>query len=263
MSIRVSLLGYGAIGRPVADALAAGTVAGVELAGIVTRTPGVAASRGHAELSMVGALDASDLVVECAGIEAVRAYGPTIIASGTDLLIASVGALADEGLRHTLLHGGPGRGYLTAGAIGGLDLLGAVARNGGLDAVMLTTTKTARTLLRPWMDAEAADALRHATEAVTVFDGEVLEAIALFPQSLNVAVALAAATGNWSTRVRLIGDPYATLTTHQIDASGMAGDYSFTISNHPLESNPRSSSAVPAAILHGLAGLARPSGTFL
>lgn len=262
MSIRVSILGYGAIGRLVADGLAVGDVPGVELAGIVTRTLGAASSRGHTELSLVEALAASDLIVECAGIEAVATLGPTIIGSGTDLLIASVGALANPELRHTLLDGGPGRSYLTAGAIGGLDLLGAVARDGGLDAVTLTTTKTASTLVQPWMDASVSEELRRGASVATVFDGEVLDAITLFPQSLNVAAAIAAATGMWGTRVRLIADPGVSLTTHHIEANGRAGEYSFTISHHPLESNPRTSGAVPAAILHALSSLAIPSGSF-
>lgn len=264
MSIRVSLLGYGAIGQPVADALSGGTVPDAELVGIVARTPGKAAARGHLELSLDEAIARSDIVVECAGIDAVVRHGPQIIGSGTDLLIASVGAIIDPALRHTLLHGGPGRGYLTAGAIGGLDLLGAVARGGGLDAIVLTTTKLPGTLLRPWMDAETTASLRDGRVTTVVFDGAVSEAIDLFPASLNVAVALAAATGHWeSTRVRLVADPEAAMTSHRIQASGPAGVYDFTIGNRPLEANPRSSGAVPAAIVRGLASLARPSGTFI
>ena len=263
MTLRVALLGYGAIGQPVGDALSAG-VDGVELVGVVTRTQGKATARGHTELTLDEAIAGGDLIVECAGIDSVVRHGPQIIASGTDLLIASVGALIDTALRRTLLDGGPGRSYLTAGAIGGLDLLGAVARGGGLDAVSLTTTKAPGTLVRPWMDAATADGLRNGSGTTVVFDGTVAEGIALFPSSLNVAVALAAATGHWeATRVRLVADPRATLTTHRIEASGRAGEYDFTIRNQPLESNPRSSSAVPAAILRGLQALANPSGTFL
>ena len=264
MTLRVSLLGYGAIGQPVADAITAGEVAGVELAGVVTRTPGRATARGHRELSLDQALEASDLVVECAGIAAARDFGPRVIASGTDLLIVSVGVLADPELRRTLLHDGPGRSFLTAGAIGGLDLLAAVSLNGGLESATLRTTKTASSLIRPWMNVATVARLTEAAEAATVFEGTITEAIERFPSSLNVAVALAAATGLWDqTRVRLVADPRATMTTHHIEAHGSAGEYQFTIRNHPLESNPRTSGAVPAAVIQGLRAFARPSGTFL
>jgi aspartate dehydrogenase len=239
-------------------------VADVELAGVVTRTAGTASARGHRELSLDEALAASDLIVECAGIPAVTALGPQVIASGTDLLIVSVGVLADPALRDVLLHGGPGRSYLTAGAIGGLDLLAAVSANGGLASATLTTTKTASSLIQPWMNPATVSRLTDGTDAATVFEGTVAEAIERFPSSLNVAVALAAATGLWEqTRVRLVADPRATMTTHRIDAHGSAGDYQFTIRNHPLESNPRTSGAVPAAVIRGLRALVRPSGTFL
>lgn len=264
MTLRISLLGYGAIGQPVADALSTGQIPGIEFAGVVTRTAGTATARGHRELGLDEALAVSDLVVECAGIPAATALGPRVIASGTDLLIVSVGVLADPELRRTLLHDGPGRSYLTAGAIGGLDLLAAVSANGGLESATLTTTKTASSLIQPWMNPATVSRLSEGTDAATVFEGTVAEAIERFPSSLNVAVALAAATGLWEqTRVRLVADPRATMTTHRIQAQGGAGDYEFTIRNHPLESNPRTSGAVPAAVLRGIRALTQPSGIFL
>lgn len=264
MTISASVLGYGAIGSTVARSLAAGEVPGVELAGVVSRTAGRASGDGFTELPLDDALSVSDIVVECAGVPAVVEFGPEIVASGTDLLLTSVGALEDESLRHVLLEKGPGRTYLTAGAIGGLDLLGAAARGGGLDAVKLLTAKRAPSLVRPWMNDELVQKLEHGTRAVTVFDGSVREAIRLFPASLNVAVALAAVTGLWdATSVELVADPDAEFTTHTIRAHGSAGDYTFSIANRPHPGNPKTSGLVPAAVLHGLARLATPSGTVL
>ena len=40
-----------------------------------------------------------DLVVECAGHAAVKAYGAKVLATGTDLLVVSIGALTDDTLR--------------------------------------------------------------------------------------------------------------------------------------------------------------------
>ncbi|WP_168626202.1 aspartate dehydrogenase domain-containing protein [Cryobacterium sp. BB307] len=260
-ALNVAVLGYGAIGASVSNSLAAGAVEGARLAGVITRTG--AGTHPHQGLSLDDALTVSDIVVECAGTAAVTEHGPRIIASGTDLFVASIGALADADVRARLLQG-PGALYLTTGAIGGLDILSAAAFGGGLDSIELTTTKKARTLVQPWMDAAQAEALRGSDEPTTVFSGGVEDAIRLFPKSLNVAVALAVATGEWErTRVTMIADPNAELTTHEIAARGSAGSYGFTVSNLPHESNPATSKVVPAALLRGLAKLARPSGTFL
>lgn len=262
--LRVAVLGLGAIGARVAQALDRAEVPGATLAGAVVRTPDRAAAAGIRPLSLDEALAESDLVVECATGDALRVAGPQIIAAGVALLPASLGALADPDLRAQLVDRGPGRCYLTSGAIGGLDLLGAAARDGGLDAVALTSTKRSRTLVQPWMTPEELSRLRETDEAFTLFDGSVQDAIARFPASLNVGVALAAATGMWdAVRVRLVADPSVELTSHRITASGEAGEYDFAITNKPLAASPTSSGVVSAALLRGVAQLARPSGAFV
>lgn len=268
-SLAVAVLGYGAIGARVAAGLHGGSAPGAHLTSVIVRDTapkgeGRAAADGFAELTLDEALEGADLIVECAGGAAVRELGPRIIASGTDLLVVSVGAVADAALRHQLVDGGPGRTFFSTGAIGGLDLLAAASIGGGLDSATITSRKLPGSIVQPWMPDEQADALRAATEPVTVFEGTVAEAIALFPASLNVAVALAQATGLWQeTRVRLVGDPAATLTKHEIIAAGAAGEYAFHVLNHPLRDNPASSAVVSQALLKGVAALARPSGTMV
>ena len=114
------------------------------------------------------------------------------------------------------------------------------------------------------MTSELVHRLHDSSEAFTVFEGAVEEAIRLFPASLNVGVALAAATGMWGgTLVRLIADPAATLTNHRVRASGRSGDYDFSITNKPLPDSPQSSAVVSAALLNGVSSIARPSGSFV
>lgn len=265
---RVAVIGFGAIGKRVAESVRDGVAPGAELVGVVVRTAGPAAEAGYRELDLDIALAEADLLVECAGGHAVREMGPRIVEAGKDLLIVSVGALADDVLRATLLEGGPGRTYLSTGAIGGLDVLRAAALgegNGpGLDEASITTTKLPGTLVQPWMDDAEATKLRSSTEPVTVFRGSVQEAIKRFPNSLNIAVALAAATNLWEhTTVHLMGDPSATRTSHRIEAHGSSGRYSFDIANHPLAANPASSGIVSQALVSGIARLSQPSGSFV
>lgn len=261
--LRVALVGLGAIGRRVAEGLRAGGVPGAVLVGAVVRTPGAAHEAGIAELDVDEAIAGSDLVVECAGVEAARDIGPRAVAAGRDLLLVSIGALADAATRERLL-GGPGTCRLSSGAIGGLDLLTAAARDGGLERAALTTTKHPEALLQPWMTATERETLLSATEPARILTGSVQDAIERFPSSLNVAVALAAATGLWDrTEVRLVSDPNAHRTEHLIEASGPAGEYRFAAANAPLPERPASSGIVSQAVLRGIAALARPSGSFV
>ncbi len=207
----VLLLGFGAIGRHLATLFAPEREAGLIRMCAAERE--VSAHRDRAipgvELSTTGsdtdcptwdeALARADLVVECAGVAAAREYGPGVIAAGIDLVLTSVGALADPGTARELL-AGPGRLWVTSGAIGGFDVLGAAADADGLDTVRIRTAKLAASLIRPWMSEEQAarlNALQPEDEPVTVFSGGPAEAIEKFPANVNVAVALA-----WATRGR-------------------------------------------------------------
>ena len=83
-----------------------------------------------------------DIVIEAAGHEALRAVGPAAVASGADLIVAAVGALADEDfaaeLREAARHGA--RVIVPPGAVAGLDGLVA-ARSAGLEAVTYSSYK--------------------------------------------------------------------------------------------------------------------------
>lgn len=262
MTLRIALIGYGGIATGVAAGIRRAQSA--ELVGAVVRTRGRAEADGVAEISLEQALEAADLIVECAGVEAVRQYGPRIVSAGRDLLIVSVGALADSELRKGLLEGGPGRLVLTNGAIGGLDLLAGAAQTGGLKEVALETRKLPGTLVQPWMDGEQAAQLGAADGPVTVFRGNVTDAIDRFPQNLNVAVALAHSTGMWQeTSVHLVADPQAQQTQHVITASGSAGSYRFQIRNTPLRGSSATSGVVIGSVLSGIRTIAGVSGVYV
>ncbi|TAM84954.1 MAG: aspartate dehydrogenase, partial [Jatrophihabitans sp.] len=98
MTLRVGVLGCGAIGRVVATALAANEVSGAELSGVVTHSP----VQGVAACSLSDLLRGSDLVVEAAGQKALRDHAHEVLAAGVDLLVLSVGALADPELAAAL-----------------------------------------------------------------------------------------------------------------------------------------------------------------
>lgn len=244
-------MGHGAIGSRVATDISAGLVPGAKLAGVLVRgTPVEAEIR---QLGLERALVECDLIVECAGQEALVNHAETILTAGIDLLVTSIGALADPQFLSRLREAGPGRLFLTAGAIGGLDLLASGARNGGYDSVEVTTTKLPGSLIQPWMEQNQSDEISRAMGPVEIFSGPASDAARLFPKSLNVAAAVALAIDDWAVvHMRLIGDPAANLTRHLIEASGPSGEYRFEISNKPSPENPRTSGVVPFAVLRSL-----------
>ncbi len=256
--LRVALLGHGAIGRVVARELLAGAVDGATLVCVVTRSevPELPVPR----LSLLEALEVADVVVECAGSAALVAAVEPVLSAGRDLVVSSVAGLLDPALAGRLGELGPGRLRCTHGALGGLDLLASAAAVGGLDRAVLRTTKKPAALVQPWMDEAEAHRVADAATDVLVFAGTPGEAARLFPQSLNVAAALALAVGDPDVvRVELHADPAAELTTHRIEASGSQGSYVFEVQNRPTPDNPRTSAVVPYSILRTLSGLtARP-----
>lgn len=253
-TMRVALLGHGSIGRIVARELLAGAVEGAELVALVDQAP--VQVPPVAQVGLREAIEISDVVVECAGSAALLGAIEPVLCAGRDLLVTSVGVLLDPRLSGRLGELGPGRLRCTHGAVGGLDLLASAASAGGLDRAVLQTTKKPVALVQPWMDEAEARRIREATGDVLVFAGSPAEAARLFPQSLNVAAALALALGDPELlRIELHADPVAELTTHRIEASGPQGRYVFEVQNRPSPENPRTSAVVPYSILHTLRGL--------
>ena len=258
--LRVGLIGCGAIGSVVARELSGGAVQGAELTAVFDPFVDHPLRVGDRE----SLLCASDVVVEAAGHGALREHGVAVRESGTDLLVVSIGALADEELEAALRGAGGGRLFLCTGAIGGFDILRAAMLFGPLDEVAITSTKPAGALSRPWMDEAVLDALENGSESVTVFDGPARQACERFPESANVTATLSLATvGFDGVRVQMVGDPAATRVRHEVAASGEAGTYQLSFENAASPDNPRTSAVTAYSVLRALTDIHRPSVSFL
>lgn len=198
-------------------------------------------------------VERSRIVVECAGHEAVAQLGVAALRAGRDLLVVSLGALADDELLASLAQAGPGRLKLATGALGGVDLVRAAALTGRLDRVRLVITKPPGVLIQDWMSDGEANRLRSTRTPVVVFEGTARDAAMRFPRSANVAAALALAAGGWQgIEAVVVADPGADRTGHDIECCGDAGEYRFTIKNRPTASNPATSAVVPYAVLRAV-----------
>lgn len=255
--LRVGLIGYGAIGSLVAEAVAGRD--DMALAGVLLRPESQRALPEALPLvtDAAGLLAKQpNIVVEAAGHGGLRAYGAAILSGGVDLLIASVGALADAELENRLraaAKAGRARVLVPAGALGGLDALGA-AKHAGLERVQYIGRKAPKA----WIGtkAESMIDLAKVTEPTPFFEGSAREAALAFPQNANVVAAVAlAGLGFDHTRVRLMVDPTEARNQHSVEASGAFGSFSSHVVAQVLPSNPKTSMLAPYSLVRGLCGM--------
>lgn len=252
MSLRVAVIGAGAIGAVVARELAAGHAGSAVLAGVLVRDAGRAAGLPGPLVASRAALLAlrPDMVVEAAGQQALREHGAALLTAGCDVLAASVGALADAGLAAELDAAARRSGrqlLLPAGALAALDWLQA-AQMIGLSAVRYRSRKPPQA----WRGtaAEAAIDLGTLREATVFFRGSAREAALRYPKNANVAATLALATlGLDAVQVELVADPAAEGNGHEIEAVGAAGRCRVELQNAASADNPRTSAITPYSLL--------------
>ena len=248
----LGLIGCGAIGSAVIKAILGGQIPDVSLLAVLRRptTPSVGHSQKASGIRYVATIEemvalAPDLVFEVAGHEAVVACGPSVVAAGIDLMLMSVGALANADLRHQLTELAIQHRatiLIPSGAIGGLDLLRAGGSGGQLEQVDLTCTKHPSALAgQPYVINLGRDLLS-LNEPLTVFDGSAADACPGFPKSANIAAAVSlAGVGFDRTRVCIVADPGAARTMYTLEAKGSFGEMRLTLRNIPHPRNPRTS----------------------
>ncbi|NYT06687.1 MAG: aspartate dehydrogenase [Methanomicrobiales archaeon] len=188
-----------------------------------------------------------DLVVEAASGKAVRSYADTILCHGKDLVVMSVGALADPSFKDEIVATAGSRGrriYIPSGAICGLDNL-KVAQISPLTRLLLRTTKSPASLGIA------------ATERTLVFEGKANDCIKEFPRNVNVSVALSLACGR-DADVELYVDPSVERNVHEIFAEGAFGDLYIRVSNLPSPDNPATSYLAALSILSLLDHIGNP-----
>jgi len=238
----VALIGYGGIAQDVVAALCEAG-GGTKIVGVLCR-PGRAA-KARAALGDIVVVEAladllalrPDIVAEVAGQQAVAEHGPDVLRRGVDLLVISVGALADPAL---------------------FDRLKTAAREGKsrmlLDAVRYRSRKPPAA----WRGSPAdkvAD-LDKLTGRTVLYRGTAGEAALLYPQNANVAAAVAlAGLGFERTEVELVADPDAPGNVHEIEAEGAAGRIAIQLQGKPSRSNPKTSALAALSVARALINL--------
>ena len=243
---RTLVIGCGAIGEEIVAALSAlgavGCIAAVlERSRNLARVEKLAAGRFPVVDRIDAALAARPAIaLECAGHEAVAAFGASLLGRGIDLVVASGGCLADRRIAGELAAAsrqGGGRLLLPSGAVAGID--GLLAARPGLERVTYRSAKPP--LAWRGTPAERLIDLDAVTGASVFFDGSARDAALNYPKNANVGVTVAlAGIGLERTRVELVADPALSDPLGMIEAEGALGRFRFeTLAYAP--NNPKTS----------------------
>jgi len=244
---RIALIGYGAIADEVIRCLDdRGELAA--LVGFMVRPERIRQfeQKSAGRFVIVDAVSAlldlqPDIIIEAAGHAAVSNFGADVLGHGVDLLVASVGALADGALAAELVAAAsPGTElWIASGAVAGIDGLLA-ARTAGLRSVTYTSWKEPKA----WSGTPAEQILGDTagSQRVIFFRGSAREAAMQFPKNANVAATVAfASLGLDRTRVHLGSDPHVSGPLGVIEAEGDFGRFSFEILALASPTNPKTS----------------------
>ena len=224
----VALVGCGAIGTLIAEAVERGTVPCDRLILYDIEKP--KAEKLKKALRIPTTLAASleeviklkpTVVVEAASQQAARDVTQRIVGKNIELIVMSVGALLGMSARSNKIH-------ISSGAIGGLDAISS-ANLAGVEEVVLTTRKNPKVL-----DLDNR-------EEKLVYEGDAKEAVRRFPREMNVAATLALTVPPERVKVQVISDPEVNKNVHEIRVKWKYGEMLLRFSNDPHPENPKTS----------------------
>ncbi|MDF2960123.1 MAG: transcriptional regulator [Paenibacillus sp.] len=223
---KVGIIGYGTIGEDVAKAILQGEAGLVQLNSILVRDKSKFMDSSLAEAIITDNEDeffnqGLDIVIECAGHEAVRKYGEKALQHDADLILVSVGAFADEALQKLLKGKAVETGrkiIVPSAAIGGLDRI-AAGSIGPMEEVTLITRKPPKA----WYGT-------------------------LVEQQVN----LAELSEPYCAKVKVFVDPHISHNTHEIEARGKFGQIKLQIQNTPSARNPKTGYIVAMSVIKTL-----------
>ncbi len=205
--------------------------------------------------SLKSLVERSDLVIEAAnGTTAVEVLKQALVL-GTDAMIMSVGGILLNPELLKKIEKKKIKLYVPSGAIAGLDALKA-AKAGKITSVRITTKKPIAGLKgAPYLRSKNIDLEAIKTEKI-IFQGSALEAVANFPQNINVAAILSlVGIGPVKTRVEIVASRKIKRNTHTIEIKGDFGTIISCTENLPSKVNPKTSMLAMLSAIGTLDGI--------
>ncbi|MAH21606.1 MAG: aspartate dehydrogenase [Thaumarchaeota archaeon] len=269
--IHAGMIGCGAIGTTLAGAIQDGKAGDVHLDVVYDVLPESAsqlvvkfnAEKPHIAANIGEFLDhrGITLVIEAAGQQVAKEMVPMALKAGKNVMLMSVGALADPALLDEIYRTASAVGlkvYVPSGAITGLDGVKA-ALIAGIDDAMIVSSKPPEALRGAPFIVENGIELDKVKSRQKIFEGNALEAARGFPQNLNVAISLSlAGIGPSKTKVVLVADPSLKKNVHEITVRGPFGVVTAKTENSALPGNPKTSWLAALSAIRKLRDLSEP-----
>ncbi|MBI5143441.1 MAG: aspartate dehydrogenase [Candidatus Omnitrophica bacterium] len=259
--LKVGIIGCGTIGSEIAKACQDRLRDKINLIGIYDIDKAKSLSLSHMLkkkapiLKLDNLIKKVDMVIEAASAAVSASLVEKAIKTKKDIFIMSVGGLLGK---ESLLRLAEKRGinvYLPSGAICGIDGLKA-GSIGRIDSVTLTTKKPPKGLEgAPYLKKNRVD-LSRIKEETLIFEGSAADAVANFPQNVNVCAVLSlAGIGADKTRVRIITSPDYTKNIHEVEMTGDFGKILTRTENVPSRTNPKTSALAIMSAIATLEGI--------
>jgi aspartate dehydrogenase len=244
--LKVGILGVGAIGRVIAQALDAHELDAelVALADKDRERAETLAGELRGRPPVVGVeemIERCELAVEAASQAVLPEFVPKALARGRDVLVMSVGGLLGRAEWFREAAAKNCRIYVPSGAIAGLDGIKS-ASIGRIEKAQLTSRKPVAALAGSKYVADRGLRLAEFTEETVIFEGTAEEAARAFPATSNVAASLRLAVdAAVPVRVRVVAVPGGNENVHEIRVCGEFGKLMMRVENVPSKSNPKTS----------------------
>jgi aspartate dehydrogenase len=195
-------------------------------------------------MKIEGLLRSVDFVIESASQSAVRFIVPQALEAGRDVMVLSVGALADEELRNKIFRLAKQNHcklYFPSGAVVGIDGINS-ASAAEISSVTLTTRKPPSGFAgAPYVVSVGIDLEKIKKETV-LFEGPASDAVKAFPANVNVAATISlGGIGFERTKVKVVADPALSRNVHEITVEGEFGKFFTRVENLPSPENPKTS----------------------
>ncbi len=197
--LKLALIGCGYLNEIVANALKEGYLPEYELVAVLGRNyERASAFANHFGCKVCTDINElmemkPDFIAEAASVKAVKDYTETVLNGGSNLVVLSIGAFADQEfydrVKNTAARNNR-KVYIASGAVGGFDVLRTAALMSPITA-SISSQKAPGSLYYTPLYKEG---LLDITEREQVFTGTTKEAIAILPTHVNVAVATALAS---------------------------------------------------------------------
>jgi len=186
-----------------------------------------------------------DLVFEATHVSSLKEIAEETFRSKKDLFVMSVGGLV---ISPEILDKAKTLGckvFFPSGAIAGLDVVSALKLS-NIESITLKSTKPLKSFANsPGLDRflkSTHKRMEDIQQAETLFEGNVKEAVPLFPQNVNISAALAlTGVGPEKTKVTIVADPAIKKNIHEITCVSAAGAAYTRTENVPHPKNPKTS----------------------